>query len=153
MASDLVSLRMLVISGARPERDLWRRGAGFASIPIEFMEADAAASAQVELARGKIDIVILDSTLPDAVSLIKSAHAASPGPFVVAAAPAGNLPAGRIEGADGVIAKPASVEEACKQIERCIRVKVPRRVLIVEDRKSTRLNSSHIQKSRMPSSA
>ncbi len=133
MSADLLSLRMLVISGARPERDLWRQGAGLASVPIEIVEADAARAACARLARGGIDIVILDSALTDCASVAKAARAAAPGPFVVAAAPANNVAAGRVEGADGVIAKPATVEEARDQVERCIRVRLPTRVLIVDD--------------------
>jgi CheY-like chemotaxis protein len=124
---------MLVIFGARPARDLWRQGVGLASVPIEIVEANTAASACALLARGGIDIVVLDSALPDAANVAKTARAATPSPFVVAAAPANNVAAGRIDGADGVIAKPASVEEARDQVERCIRVKVPTRVLIVDD--------------------
>lgn len=135
MIGDLVSLRMLVISGARPERDLWRQGAGLASTPIEIVEANTAAAACALLARGSIDIdiVILDSALSDAAAVTKAARANKPGPFVVAAAAANNVAAGRIDGADGVVPKPASVEEARKQVERCIRVKVPTRVLIIDD--------------------
>lgn len=133
MSGDLISLRMLIASGSQPERDLWRQGSGLASVPIEIVEADSAAAARTQLMRGSIDIAVIDSGLPDAATITKTSRALTPSPFVVAAAPANNVPAGRVEGADGVIAKPANVEEARDQVERFIRVKVATRVLVVDD--------------------
>ena len=43
--------------------------------------------------------------------------------------------------------------QAMDQVLDGLKDRLPERTLIVSDRKSTRLNSSHIQKSRMPSSA
>ena len=45
-----------------------------------------------------------------------------------------------------------SVETGAEALEK-IKELVPRGASVMKDRKSTRLNSSHIQKSRMPSSA
>lgn len=131
MSGELVSLRMLVISAARPDRELWRQGAAMASVPVEFSAEDAA-SATGTLARGNIDICVLDAALPDAykAGVIKAARAARPTPLVFVSAPYGSA---RFEGADGMLTRPASVEDARKLAELCIRAKVPTRVLIVDD--------------------
>ena len=53
------------------------------------------------------------------------------------------------------IAKAAQKEELPSQVQEILgnRLKKTNSQVVKEDRKSTRLNSSHIQKSRMPSSA
>lgn len=130
MSGDFISLRMLVVSGASADRDLWRQGAALGSVPIEIAEASDVKTGCDVLQRGGIDIVVLDSALSNAAEVIKCAQALTPSPFVIAAAPASG---GKVEGADGVVAKPANSEEARKQVERCIRVKVPTRILIVDD--------------------
>lgn len=135
MSGDFISLRMLVVSGASAERNLWRQGAALGSIPIEILEANDVKSGCDILQRGGIDIVILDSTLSDAAEVIKCARAITPSPFVVAARSANG---GRMEGADGTIAKPENSDEARTQVERCIRVKVPTRVLVVDDSSTMR---------------
>lgn len=131
MSGDLVSLRMLVISAYPATRDHWRQGAGMASVPIEFAEADSA-SAAGEIAKGGVDILVIDAALPDANKsvAIKAARALKPPPFIVASTP--NTSA-RIDGTDGSIAKPANADDARKLVELCIRVKIPTRVLVVDD--------------------
>jgi CheY-like chemotaxis protein len=129
--TDLISLRMVVIAAGRPERELWRQGAGLASVPIEFFDSNITGAGDA-LARGGIDIVVVDSGMPDdkKVEIVKLARALQPPPFVLMAAPAG---ATRLEGTDGTVVRPAAVEDARKLVERCIRVKVATRVLIVDD--------------------
>lgn len=135
MSGDFISLRMLVVSGASTDRDLWRQGAALGSVPIEIQEAADVKSGCDVLQRGGIDIVVLDSGLSGATDVIKCAREQMPRPFVVASTPASG---GKVEGADGVVAKPATSEEARHQVERCIRVKVPTRVLIVDDSSTMR---------------
>jgi len=131
MSGDLISLRMLAITAARPDAELLRQGAGQASVPIEFLAVDGTA-AVAALAKGGIDIVVLDGNLPQAsrADIIKAARAARPAPFVVATAPSADV---RIDGTDGTVIKPASAEDARKIAELCVRVKIPTRVLIVDD--------------------
>jgi len=131
MGGDLVSLRMLVIAAAQPDRELWRQGAVMASVPVEFSAEDAA-SATGTLARGDIDICVMDAALPDPykAGVIKVARSVQPTPLVFVTASYGSA---RFEGADGMLAKPTSVEDARKLAELCIRAKVPTRVLIVDD--------------------
>jgi CheY-like chemotaxis protein len=131
MGGDLVSLRMLVVAATRPEQELWRQGAGMASVPIDF-EAQDAASATGTLANGGTEICILDGALPDAfkTAVVTAARAARPAPLVFVSAARGSP---RLEGANGMLAKPASAEDARKLVEICIRTKIPTRVLIVDD--------------------
>ena len=113
------------------QRELWRYGASLASIPIELVEADALA-AIAALAQGGVDICIVDGELPhdDRNAVIKAGRAAPSGPLVVLAAPPG---ASRMDDVDGVLTKPGSNDEVRKQVELCVRAKIPTRVLIVDD--------------------
>ena len=47
----------------------------------------------------------------------------------------------------------AHLDEALERLHRCINARAPWRLDEFKDRKSTRLNSSHLKLSRMPSSA
>jgi hypothetical protein len=42
MSGDLVSLQLLVVSAAAAERELWRAGANFTSVPVKVTEASDA---------------------------------------------------------------------------------------------------------------
>lgn len=130
MAGDLVSLRMVVVA-ARPDQELWRQGSAQASIPVDF-SAETALSAGNAVAKGDVDICILDADLPDAykTAMITVARKQKPSPLVFVSAPHGSR---RFEGVDGMLPKPASVDDAHKVAEICIRAKVPTRVLIVDD--------------------
>jgi CheY-like chemotaxis protein len=83
MSDDLVLLRMLLVAAVRSHQDLWRQGAALASVPIDF-EARDAAGARVMLARGGVDICVLDGAMSDAdkVSVIKAARAMQAAPLV-----------------------------------------------------------------------
>lgn len=130
MSSELISLRVLVVSRSAAERELLRHGAGLASVPAEVVEGDSAATAAVLLAEGGIDLVLLDAGLPAAekVSVCMAARASSNRPFIIAVGRDG-------EGADvdGRVSKPATGDEAQTIVDRCIRTRVPARVLVVDD--------------------
>lgn len=136
MGGDLVSLRMLVIATARPEQELWRQGTAMASVPIEFSAQDPA-TATGTLATSGADICVLDGALPDAFksAMVKAARLARPAPLVFVSAARGST---RVEGADGMLAKPESAEDARKLAEVCIRTTIPTRVLIVDDSSTMR---------------
>lgn len=131
MSGDLVSLRMLLIGAARPDQDIWRQGATRASFPIEFSAQDPA-TATGTLASGGADICLLDGALPDAFksAMVKAAGLAHPAPLVFVSAARGTA---RVEGADGMLAKPASADDARKLAEICIRTKIPTKVMVVDD--------------------
>jgi DNA-binding NtrC family response regulator len=131
MSDDLVSLRMLLVAAAPSRQDQWRQGAALASVPIEFEAANAAA-AKALLAKGGVDICVLDAALDDAdkASVIKAARAREPAPLVFLSAPRGSARPANI---DGALPIPANAGDAYKLVEICVRVKMPTRVLIVDD--------------------
>lgn len=136
MSGDLLTLRMMVVSASGPWRDAWREGAALASVPIEFGQGNAA-DAATKLKKGGYDIVVLDAGLsaPDRDNVIKAARSSTPAPLVAVAAPPGT---GRIDAVDTVVPKPNSAAEARGLVERCIRMRLPKRVLIVDDSRTMR---------------
>ena len=131
MSAEFVSLRMLMIAPAHPDQELWRKAAAMASFPIHFATHEATAAAGA-LAKDGADICVLDASLPDAekLAVIKDARAAKPAPLVFVSASHGSV---RHDGVDGMLAKPASIDDARRLVEICIRAKFPTRVLIVDD--------------------
>jgi DNA-binding NtrC family response regulator len=131
MSHDLVSLTMTVIGMADAERELWREAATMSSIPVDFSICDAA-DGVAALGNGGADICILDGTLPEPVmaTTLTSIGALRPAPHVfVCAGRQGPRP----DGVMSVLEKPATADEARKIVERCLRTKMPTRVLIVDD--------------------
>ena len=122
---------MLVVGAAQSDQELWRQATAMASVPIDFA-THAPASAASALAKDGADICVLDAALPDAdkAAVIKAARATKPAPLVFVSAPRGSA---RLDGIDGTLSKPATVDEARKLVEICIRAKMPTRVLIVDD--------------------
>ncbi len=147
MSSVLVSLRMLLIAGAPPDQELWRKAAAMASIPLDFA-VHAPAAANSVLAKGGTDICVFDGTLAadEQNALISAVRAVQGPPLLFMSAPQGTA---RLDGVDGVLGKPANVDEARKLVEICIRAKYPSRVLVVDDSSTMRgivrkiLSASH----------
>jgi DNA-binding response OmpR family regulator len=131
MSEDLVSLRMMVVGAAQPDQVLWRQAMALASVMIDLTIHDAATAAEV-LANTGADICIVDANQSGAnkAAVIAAARAAQPAPLIFISAPKNTT---RPEGVDGMLGKPANVEEARKRVEICIRAKFPTRVLIVDD--------------------
>jgi CheY-like chemotaxis protein len=130
MSTDLISLRVLVASRSAPQRELLRQGAGLASVPAEVVEADGAAAAANLLANSGIDLVLLDAALPAAekTSIGKAARASRYSPFIIAVGPDGDG-----VDVDGSVSMPATADEAHSVLDRCIRTRIPARVLVVDD--------------------
>lgn len=135
MSGDLFTLRMLIVSATPAVRQIWREAAGVGSVPIESSEADPGEACPL-LAKGGVDIVVFD-TLPAAERdlAIKTARAQTPAPLIALAVPAG---AGGADGVACVFAKPGTSREARPLVERCIRMRTPKKVLIVDDSKTMR---------------
>ena len=131
MSHDLVSLTMLLIGMAEPEHELWRLAANLSSIPVELSICDGTAGVAA-LRDGGVDICILDGMLPEPVraAALATIPAAKPRPHVFMCAE-GECP--RPAGVMSVVDKPASADEARQTVERCLRTKMPTRVLIVDD--------------------
>ena len=136
MSGDLVSLRVLVVTAVPAQQELWQRGAGLASLPIDCWAADTAAATAM-LAKDGADICIIDYGLLDGerTRAIAAARAATPQPLIFMSMPHGSR---RTSDVDGVLAKPPDAEAARKLIERCARAKIPTRVLIVDDSSTMR---------------
>ncbi len=136
MKDDLLSLRLLVVCGGEQDRDVLRQGVNLASVPIDVIEA-ANADKATEGLRGEVDLVLLDSTLPDAeqASVIAHARALEKPPFIILLAGVGGT---MTKGADAVVAKPRDTGEAQKLAQRCIKARVASRVLIVDESSTMR---------------
>jgi DNA-binding NtrC family response regulator len=134
MTGDLISLRILVVSSAMRDRDVLRQGASAVSVPVDIIEASHPANGRAILAEGDIDIVFVDSAIASADRAALLA-AAKPIPFVFVLAGSSDelarLSADKT--VDGVVIKPTQHGEAKSLIERCILVRMPRRILVVDD--------------------
>jgi Response regulator receiver domain len=130
MSDDLLSAQAVVVSAANERRDLLRQAAAVATLPVEIIDADGAASAARSLAG--VDLVLLDADLGSEQirRVVAAARGAAKPPFTVllaaAIAPA-PFPT------DALAAKPSHLEEAKLLMERMPRVRLPSRVLIVDD--------------------
>jgi CheY-like chemotaxis protein len=136
MTGDLVSVRVLAISDSAAERELWRRAAGQIAVPIDIIEVEDAAAACKALALSvqDIDVAFLDSELADRAAFIEAARAARKRPFVILVAAANGASTElAAPGIDAVVTKPATLEQAKAMIGRCVRVRLPSRVLVVDD--------------------
>jgi CheY-like chemotaxis protein len=133
MGEDLVSLRILIVSQSSSDRGLWRQAVALAPMPIELIEAEALGSAQPLFARGVADIVLLDAAMPepDRSAVAAAARATASAPFIVVIAP--NDSSARGIDADGVINRPSSLAEAQYLVDRIAHVRLPSRVLVVDD--------------------
>ncbi|MEA2938940.1 MAG: hypothetical protein QOC56_2444 [Alphaproteobacteria bacterium] len=144
MSSELVSVRILAVLAAAQDRDLLRQGAGVVSVPVDLLEANNANAANGVLAAGDIDIVLIETALPlaDRSAVLNAARAKQPPPFVILVAEsreeACTHPVGAPGTADGIVVKPTTSERAEALMARCIRLRLPSRILIVDDSSTTR---------------
>lgn len=134
MSEELLSLRMLLVGASKTECALWAQGAGRASVPIEFYTHDPEHSA---MPKGGVDIFIVDASLSPAAmaAIVQTARSLRPPPLVIVC---GGSAADRPHGVDGVIPRPAVVDDARRVTDLCIRAKLPNRVLIVDDSSTMR---------------
>jgi CheY-like chemotaxis protein len=138
MAEDLVSVRMMIVAKASPDRDMWREAAGLAIVPIETAEVETTAEAAQLLDRAGVDIVLLDAEFPEPQRSViaRAARIARTRPVVVLSA-VRDADAFGIDG-DGVVTKPSSLAEAQYLIDRILRARLPSRVLVVDDSSTMR---------------
>ena len=129
MNSDIISLRILLVVVDTTLASLLRESADQASLPMEVLEPAGAADAASLLAQENIDLVLVEAGLPalELGSIAKSARAAKNKPFVVAIGPSDSA------NIDCAMSRPANGDEARALVERCIRARVPARVLVVDD--------------------
>jgi CheY-like chemotaxis protein len=131
MTDELFSLQITVASGSHDCRDVLRHAASASKMPIEIMEADSVDTACRSIAAG-VDLIFLDQALGSAaIELISSAaRAARKPPFTVLLSPPGPTVAFPT---DALATKPSGLEEAKRLMDRSVRVRLPNRVLVLDD--------------------
>jgi CheY-like chemotaxis protein len=133
MTDQLLSLRILVVTRSDLP-DLFRQAASISSISIEVLEAvDAAGAKRLIASRVEgIDLAYLDAALlaNEMTGIISATRAAAKPPFTVHLATGAAV---EPFDADGLAGMPARLEQARWLLERSIRVRLPSRVLVVDD--------------------
>jgi CheY-like chemotaxis protein len=138
MSVDLISLRILSCLAGTRDFYFFQQAANMASIPTRITAAQDITAARKLLATSKVDVALLDAAAApaDLTSFIASARSAQPRPFVILIAEdamqASSFKAGGVV-PDAVVVKPDSIEKAKVLIDRCIRLRMPTNVLIVDD--------------------
>lgn len=146
MGGELVSLQILIFSEAAAEREVVRQAAAQASIPIGISEAEAVddPSAIGEmLARQSYDVVFFDSWIAKPVrqQLLDAIQHAASRPLSVCIGSA-TMKSREVltDGlkVDSTLGKPLDLQETRELIDCCIRARLPKRVLIVDDSSTVR---------------
>jgi len=146
MTDDFISMKLLIVSEAAPERELLRRASAEASIPIDASELDKPGDpiAMGELlARENFDVVFFDSRIAKLArqELLNVIRAAPSRPLAVLIAPATiktrEVLTDGLE-VDSALAKPIDLQETRDLLACCIRARLPQRVLIVDDSSTVR---------------
>lgn len=146
MSDEIHSLKVLVVSEVAPERELVRQVALHASVPVEFSEADSVGdrvAATSRMTHNNYDVVFFDSRLPKIVKheFLNIVRAAPSRPLAVLIGPAVIKTREVLtEGlqVDSALAKPIDQTEASELIERCVKARLPKNVLIVDDAATVR---------------
>ena len=137
MTDQLVSLRAVLLSAVQNDHEMFRQAASTARVPIEIAECKSVAAACQALSGGA-DLVFIDGAVAGvAITQVVAAAYAQPKPpfLVLLAAPdlaVEPLPT------DAVAAKPVRPEEVRRLVERSMRVRLPSRVLVVDDSSTMR---------------
>jgi CheY-like chemotaxis protein len=131
MANELVSLRVMVVSPSPSDHVIFRHAAAAARVPVELIEDDDVAAAQRSIAAG-LDLAFFDISLGgQAVAVMaQAARAAASPPLTVTLCPpgfSGPVPT------DGQANRPADEDEALRLIVGSCRLRLPSRVLLVDD--------------------
>jgi CheY-like chemotaxis protein len=137
VADELLSLRVILAAKGQQDHDLFRRAAAAVPVPIDLEVADGGAAA-ANCVTGGADLVYLDDSLaPVEIAQVVAAARTTPNPpfTVLLAAENGDTPAFVT---DALAAKPTEPEEARRLIARSIRVRLPSRVLVVDDSSTMR---------------
>jgi CheY-like chemotaxis protein len=141
MSNDLVSLRILLLSCPLKDRELLRQGAAVSTVPVDVLEARSVAAAKAMIVAHEFDVVFADAglTAADRAAFLTAARSARVQPFVFIVAGSKEEAQGFSDsGADGAIVKPPTVEAARFLIEGCTRLRLPHRVLVVDDSRTMR---------------
>jgi CheY-like chemotaxis protein len=136
MTDELFSLQATVVSGSRDDHELLRQAASASRVPIEIIEANGASSAKHSITAG-VDLVFLDMALgSETIAQVTSAaRATAKPPFTVLLATPGIVAPFPT---DALAIKPSELEEAKRLMDRSIRVRLPTRVLVLDDSSTMR---------------
>jgi CheY-like chemotaxis protein len=131
MADDLLSLRIIAVSQSPSHREMLREAATAAQVPIEFVANDRELTALRSIAAGG-DLVFLDLALGgEAVArLTAAARATASRPVTISLCAAGDsvpFPT------DALAIKPVDQHDANRLLAGAIRLRLPSRVLLVDD--------------------
>jgi CheY-like chemotaxis protein len=131
MTDELFSLHVVLASDSARDRGLFRQAAAATSVPVELAEADSAAAATRHLGNG-CDLAFFDMGLGgEAVTrMTAAARAAAKRPFTVLLCAPGTAVQFQT---DALANKPTALDEATQLLAGCIRVRLPSRVLVVDD--------------------
>ena len=141
MSDDLVALKILVVSDSASERDALRDAAAQGSVLIDVAEVDRIDDASrvcSALTEGQVDAVFVDSRMThEARQIVLNAARSAPTKPLVISIGAADHSASRLaaEGfsVDGLLLKPIEPGEAQTLLGSCMRARLPRRVLVVDD--------------------
>jgi CheY-like chemotaxis protein len=124
---------MLAVCPEAADCGVLRRGAAQASVPLDFVETDAAGKAVAMLEGGDLDLVLLDSALPpdERARITKAARERAA--FVILLVGADGAQGADATHGDTMAPKPGDVTAAKTLIDRCVRSRLPCRVLVVDD--------------------
>jgi CheY-like chemotaxis protein len=132
MTDELLSLRVVVASKSEADHGLFRQAASSVAVPVEVVAADNAVAASNELVAGGDLLYVDDSLGPFEISQTIAAARAVPNPPFTVLMSGKEHGAGPLE-ADALAVRPGRLGEARQLIERSIRVRLPSRVLVVDD--------------------
>ena len=137
MTDELLSLRAVLLSAVQNDHEMFRQAASTARVPIEIAECKSVAAACQALSGGA-DLAFIDGAIAGvAITQVVAAAYAQPKPpfLVLLAAP--DLAVEPLT-TDAVAAKPVRPEEVRRLVERSMRVRLPSRVLVVDDSSTMR---------------
>ena len=146
MDLDFLSLKMVVVCGHATQRVALRGAAGMAPVPIDVVEfgCQQTAAAQDLLGRGAVDILFIDGELPPTarnalVRTVRSVNKERTFVILMGTAEAGTRDHSIDDlDADVVLETPIDILKACALVERCVRARLPNRVLVVDDSATVR---------------
>jgi CheY-like chemotaxis protein len=133
MADELLTLRVLLIGGADTDREIWLQGASRSPVPLEFFSQGQ--NDEID-ARRAIDICIVHAGLSEAAreGVVQAVRLMRPPPLIVLSGSTGDRPSN----VDGVVPHPQHAEHARRLLQKCVRARLPTRVLIVDDSSTMR---------------
>jgi CheY-like chemotaxis protein len=142
MSGEYFFMRIRAVCHSSETSDLLRQAASAASITVDLSNVSIAEACRT-LSYDDVDAVFVDSEISqtDQEKVIKAAHSRKSPPFIFLLAPSGLMASELAKQGgrpDGIVLKPESLADAKALIERCTHLKVPSRLLMVDDSSTMR---------------